>query len=209
MIKLIGCLDKRLQGQQINSAAIATELSHHFFPVVKCPYCGKKRMRCVLKSSSRQNKEISAGGWMKSVVVFPQYSFFCESCSAHKYVLLTTDLEIDHSPFTMDSIFSMMHEKIVCHHTNRDLEDKYGMCRATFMKWNQKFSHDYHLLKTFLPTHAKDEDVLTGRVPLSHAMTLFFISFGRFFLHPPNDFSIIILPTNMCIQNFSIEKSFR
>ena len=161
MIKLIGCLDKRLQGQQISSAAVATELSHQYFPVVECPCCGKKQMRCVIKSTSRQNKEVITGSGMTAVTVFPQYRFSCDSCSLKKYVLLTTDLEIDHSPFSMDSLFSIMLEKKVYHFSNRNLQDKYGMSRSAFMNWTQKFSHDYILLKTFLPDQATDEDILS------------------------------------------------
>ena len=196
MIKLIGCLDKRLQGQQISSAAVATELSHQYFPVVECPCCGKKQMRCVLKSTSRQNKEVITGSGMTAVTVFPQYRFSCDSCSLKKYVLLTTDLEIDHSPFSMDSLFSIMLEKKVYHFSNRNLQDKYGMSRSAFMNWTQKFSHDYILLKTFLPDQATDKDILSGKVPLSHAMLRFFNYSGRFFLHGRDDFSIAVIPTN-------------
>ncbi len=193
MIKLIGCLDKRLQGEQISSVSVVTELSHQFFPVVACPYCGKKWMRCVLKSTSRQNKEEIAGGRITVATVFPQYRFSCDSCSANKYVLFTTDLEIDHSPFRMDWLFSMMLEKKVYHLPNRELEETYGMSTTTLMKWNQRFSYDYILLKSFLPKQNTDEEILSGHVPLSHAMILFFIEFGRFFLHPPDSFSAAVL----------------
>lgn len=210
MIKLIGCLDKRLQGQQISSAAVATELSHQYFPVVERPCCGKKQMRCVLKSTSRQNKEVITGSGMTAVTVFPQYRFSCDSCSLKKYVLLTTDLEIDHSPYSMDSLFSIMLEKKVYHLSNRNLQDKYGMSRSAFMNWTQKFSHDYILLKTFLPDQATDEDILSGKVPLSHAMLCFFIYSGRFFLHERNDFSIAVMPTNIVYKTVvSIKRSNR
>ena len=210
MIKLIGCLDKRLQGQQISPSAVATELSHQFLPVVECPCCGKKQMRCVLKSTSRQNKEVITGSRMTAVTVFPQYRFSCDSCSLQKYALLTTDLEIDHSPFGMDLLFSIMLERKVYHLSTRDLEDKYGISRSTFMSWNQKFSHDYLLLKTFLPEHATDKDILSGQVSLSPAMIRFFVESGRFFLHRRDDFSIAIIPINNVYKTVcSIKREYR
>ena len=201
MIKLIGCLDKRLQGQKFDSFSYASEVAHSYVPKICCPFCGARPMHGTLKSRQKQHKSPYAGLWLTEPVFFPQYAFTCKTCNRHFYMLLTTDLEIDRSPFTMDQIFSMMYLKKVLKRKNAEIMKAYGMSRTTYMKWYQRFRQDYPLLRCYLPTDSSDEEILTGVITLSPAFVEFFKTQGRFFMHEAANLCVLILPNFQCIQN--------